>query len=277
MLNLRSIKRYIRQIIAFTEKNIAIELRVKSRFIFRFINPIIQLLLLVFIFGVIFNISQNYKLGYWNYKNYILFLLLAFTVQFSKSILGRYQQLFATEKYWKTLNAIMIAPTHRFTLLIGTLFSEVLLNSIPVGILLIIGILLFPIPIFYLILTFLVLISIFLIFGSIGLLIGIFAISKEELVPYSTIALRMIFLFSCTNYPKEIFPRLIQSLILINPFYYIFDLLRLVWYLGIDYDNAIVHLTPTHLIITIIFTIVSPIISISIFERIYKKYGITGY
>jgi len=277
MLNLNSIKRYIRQILAITEKNIYLELRVKSRFFFRFINPIIQLLLFVFIFGVIFNIKKGFQLGYWNSNNYILFLIIAFSIQFSKSPIAIYDTLFNTEKYWKTLSATMTAPVHRFILLFGILFSEIVLNCIPIGILLIIALILFPIPLIYFFLFLLLFLLIFIIFGSIGLLIGIFRISKEELVSYSKVILRIIFLFSCTNYPKELFPEIIQNIIILNPFYYIFDLLRLVWYLGIDYDAAMSNISPIHIIVTLILIIISPIISIFLFEFMYKKYGITGY
>ena len=277
MINIKPIKRYIRQIVAFIEQNIFHELRVKSRFILRFLNPIIQLIILIFIFGLIFDIKKGFSLGYWDSSNYLLFLLLAFCIQFSKSIINRFNQVFGQEKYMKTLSAIMIAPVHRFTLLIGILVSEIVMNSIPVVILIIIAYILYPISIIYIFLVLLLFFSIFLIFGSIGLLIGVFQISFEEFVPYSHLTLRILFLFSCINYPKELFPSIIQNIIILNPFYYIFDTLRLVWLLGIDYDKAIVLITPIHISMIILLTILSPIISIVIFERVYKKFGITGY
>jgi len=277
MLKRRSIKRYLRQVIAFVEKDLYITLRIKVNFFVQILNPVIQLLVLIFIFGIIFNIKEGYSIGYWSGDNYILFLLIAFCVQFSKSILGKYDQVFNGEKYWRTLSAILVAPVHRFTLLTGIFVSNLIINTIPLFILIIIAYFLFPISILFLILTLLVFFSIYLIFASIGLIIGVFRISNEKYVHYSNFILRFVFLLSCTNYPKEIFPDFIQNIIILNPFYYVFELLRLTWYLGIDYEIAISHISFIHILILLILTISSPFISIYIFNRFYHKYGITGY
>ncbi len=273
----KSIKRYIRQISAIIEKDLALNLRVKINFFTKLLNPMIQLLVLVFIFGIIFNIKEGFSMGYWNAANYILFLLIAYSLQFSKSILGKYDSLFTSEKYWKTLSAIMVAPINRFTLLTGVLISEFILTSIPFFILITIAYILFPIPLLFLFLTLLIFLSIYIIFAGMGLIVGVFQISNEKLIHISQLALRFIFLFSCTNYPKEIFPEIIQDIVVLNPFYYLFDLLRLTWYLGINYDDAISYITPTHIIMLLVLTIISPVISIYFFDRVYKKYGITGY
>jgi len=277
MIKLDSVKRYIRQIFALTEKNIFLEMRFKAHLVSRFLNPIIQLFVLIFVFGLIFNIKEGYSIGYWNSKNYILFLLIAFSIQFSKSIINRYKVLFIREKYWKTLSATMVAPVNRFTLLFGTLVSEMLMNSIPLIIIFIIAYILYPISLFYLFLMLLIYFFIYLIFGALGLLIGVFAISHESLVPYLQIFFRILFLFSCINYPVQIFPELFQFFVYLNPFYYLFDLIRLVWYLGYDYEAAIRLITPTHIISTLLLTILLPIFSIFLFNKVYKKYGITGY
>ncbi len=277
MLKKSSIKRYSRQIIAFVEKNLYLEMKVKANIFLRFFNPIIQLLVLIFLFGIIFSINKNYSIGYWNTNNYILFLLIAFNVQFSKSIISKYNQLFTKEKYWKTLSAIMIAPVNRFTLLLGTLISEMIMISIPLLILFIIALILYPISLYYIFLVFLIYVLIVLLFGSIGLLIGAFSISNEEYVPYIQVILRLLFLSSCINYPKEIFPKIFQDLVLFNPLYYLFDLLRLAWYLGIDYENASSQISLAHILVVLLLSFFSLFTSLFIFERVYKKYGITGY
>jgi len=277
MIKLASLKRSIRQINAIVEKQIRLEMRIKPYLVMRYINPVIQLILFLFIFGLIFNIKENYSIGYWNKQNYVLFILLGYNVQFSKSILYKYQQYFNTEKYWKTLSALMVAPVNRFTLLIGIMISEFVMICIPLSILFIIMYIIYPISLFYLFLVFIIFILIFLIFGSLGLIIGVFIISHEEYVPYSMLALRIVFLFSCTNFPLYMFPEFFIPFILLNPFYYIFDLLRLVWYLGIDYNLAITYITPFHIINIVVVTIFLLLTSMILFERVYKKYGITGY
>ena len=113
--------------------------------------------------------------------------------------------------------------------------------------------------------------------ASIGLIIAGFGISHEEQVQLIMFILKFVFLFSCINYPKEIFPEIIQFIVVMNPFYYLIDLLRIVWYMGVDYDTAIRLLSPIHIIIILTLVILSPVISISLFNRVYKKYGIRGY
>ncbi|MFX0186836.1 MAG: ABC transporter permease [Candidatus Hodarchaeota archaeon] len=277
MFSKESIKRYFRQILAFIEKNLYLQLRIRTEFFNRFLNPIFNFFVFLIIFGTIFNIKKGYSLGYWNSSNYILFLLIAYFIQFSKPLIPRYQNLFTQEKYWKTLSAIMVAPVNRFILLFGVLISELIVIMIPVSILLIIAYILYPISLINLFLILLILFAIYLIFGSIGLIIGVFAISNEEYITYMNLFLKATFLFSCTNYPKEIFPEIVQYIILLNPIYYIFDLLRLIWYLGISYDAAIKLITPLHIIMILLMTILAPVISLYLFNRIYKKYGITGY
>lgn len=277
MAKIKSIKKSIIQITALTEKNLALELRFKANFMFRFLNPLIQLFIFFFLFGAIFSLNSGFNLGYWTSSNYITFLCLAYCVQFSKSITQKYNQLFTVEKYWKTLSALMVAPMNRFTLLFSVLISELLISSIPIVILVIIAWIFSPISIFFVFLSLLVLISIFLIFGGMGLLIGVFTISHENYVHYSFIFLRFIFLLSCINYPKEIFPEFIQFFIILNPLYYIFDLLRLTWNLGIDFSSTVMLITPLHIVVIIIATLLIPLISIKLFDKIYKKYGITGY
>jgi lipopolysaccharide transport system permease protein len=277
MFKKESIKRSIRQILAIVEKEIHLELRVKTHFAVRYISPLIQLFLTLFIFGLIFSIQENFKLGYWNEYNYILFLLLAYCIGSINSLISKFQSFFNGEKYWKTLSALMVAPVHRFTLLIGIIIFEFIMMSIPLFTFLIITYILYPISIFYVLLVSIIFFSIFLTFGSIGLVIGVFLISHEGYVPVSLLSIRIIFLFSCITYPIYVFPEIFHYFILINPFYYMFDLLRLTWYLGLDFNYAISYITPLHIIYTIALTIILLSSSLYLFERIYKKYGITGY
>jgi len=277
MIKKKSITRYTRQIFAIVEKDISIELRIKYNLIGRLVNPTIQLFLYFFLLGVIFNFNTDFKLGYWDSTNFVLFLLLAYSINFSRSIINKYNISFGRDKYWKTLSAIMVAPVHRFTLLLGTLAAEMIMISVPLIIILVIAYILFPISLFYLFLTLLILFGMFLTFASIGLIIGAFRISHEQYVNIIMYILRFVFLFSCIFYPIYIFPEFIQVIVLINPFYYYFDLLRLTWYMGINYEAASSLITIQHIIIFILITTISPIFSLYLFEKIYKKYGITGY
>jgi len=171
----------------------------------------------------------------------------------------------------------MVAPTNRFILLFGILIAEFLMDCVPLIILFCIAFILYPIHIFLIFLILLIYFSIYLILASIGLLISAFSLSHEEYIHYLLITVKILLLFSCTHYPKEIFPKLIQFFVSLNPFYYIFDLLRLIWYLGIDYGTAIEFISIIHIATFLSLVIITPIISIIIFNWVYKKFGITGY
>jgi ABC-type polysaccharide/polyol phosphate export permease len=191
--------------------------------------------------------------------------------------MGKYSKTFMNEKYWKTLSATLIAPVNRFTLLIGTLISELLMISIPLALFLIITYILYPISIIHLLLFFSIFFLIYLLFAGIGLIIGVLTMSYEELVPWCQLFLRFTFLLACISYPKEIFPEFVQNIVVLNPLYYIFELLRLSWYLGINQEETLAILTPFHFILLISITLFTVIISLYFFEFIYKKYGIQGY
>ncbi len=275
MLKISSIKRYYRQLLAFIEKNILLSLRIKSDFFLRMLNPFISLLLLFFIYNLLFR--QGLTIGYWNHDNYALFLLISISLQFTLSIRSRYNTLFIREKYWKTLSATMVAPVNRFTLLAGVIVSELVINSIPLIALFVITLILYPISILFIFFFLLVYFLIYLTFASIGLFMSAFSISNEKIVPYIRLIMRFVMLFSCVSYPKEILPSEFSYFVLINPFYYFFDLLRLMWYIGIDFDLAVSYITPVHLILIILLPILFTIIALYVFDSVYKKYGITGY
>lgn len=271
------LKKNLRKIFAIVEKEINLQLRFKSQFLVSLLNPFIQFFVFFFLFGAIFTTQSGFLIGYWNFNNYLLFLFIAMSISYFQPIVTKYTQIFITEKYWKTLSAIIMAPVNRFSLLAGILISQIILNGIGVIFLIIIGYILYPISIINLILFLIAFFCILLIFSSIGLILGAFAISNENFQNYYVVFVRFLFLLSCINYPKEIFPEIIQFVITLNPLYYLFDFLRLVWYDGIAPEMVLNYLSPIHIISFITLTILSPIIAIILFERIYKKYGIVGY
>ena len=87
----------------------------------------------------------------------------------------------------------------------------------------------------------------------------------------------MLFWLSCFSYPLQIFPGFLQNFILLNPLYYIIDIIRLTWLMGIEANLALTFITPAHIIIFAAFTIFLPIISVYLFNKFYDRFGISGY
>ena len=169
----------------------------------------------------------------------------------------------------------MIAPFNKVHLLFGVFFSHLIIIAIPFVVLFVLTYLISPVAL----LTILFIIGIYLlidlIFSGIGLFLGVFAISKENYWRIFAIGIQIIFYASCVIYPFEIFPKEIKSIIQLNPFYHIFDLLRITWL----EDNAILTLTnyPFQFIILIGTAIIVPLMGIYIFNKVYNKFGIVGY
>jgi len=274
---LGTVKRNLRQTFAIAERNIWFELRFKASFIQSYITPIANFVIFFIIFGTIFNVNENSNFGYWDSSNFVLFLLIGYSIQQIRSIISRYDQLFMREKFWKTLQGLLVAPFHRLNLLIGIVFSDLILSSVPIVLVLTISYFLFPIALFQFFLFIFVFFSISIIFGSIGIFIGVFSISNESIAKFLIFSINILLAFSCITYPLEIFPNIIQILMIINPLYYYFDLLRLTWLSGVNPTIAINYINPLHIFIVIFFTIIGPIIAIYSFNKIYKKMGITGY
>jgi ABC-type polysaccharide/polyol phosphate export permease len=261
------------QISAIVEKDLKLKMRFKTSAILNFITPILAIILPLIIMRQLFTFTDNF--GPWNEENFMVFQFVTYQLFTMVALQGAFSGNLQTEKVWHTLQAIIIAPFNRSNLLIGTFFSHFIFTS--TNFLLFFGLCYFFYPI-----SFLTILGIFLIyflfamiFGGIGLIIGIFAVSKEGYTPYLTLIIRIIFMFSCISLPFEYFPGYIQNIIDLNPLYYFINLARLVWV-----ENNIFYTFSTNFIelISLIGSgVVFPIIGIKIFNYMFKKYGISGY
>ncbi|MFX1500543.1 MAG: hypothetical protein ACFFDH_06205 [Promethearchaeota archaeon] len=268
-----TIKHNISQIFALTEKNIKLQLRFKLEFILGFINPLISILMPLIIFNAFFNFNQSFVP--WTARNYSIFIITSFNLTLLQKIISDYPNMLRQEKFWKTLSALIIAPFNKFDLLLGILLSHLVIISVPFTIFFIIGLILYPINLITIIFVLFDFLLIALIFSGIGLLLGVFAISKPNIWKFLNITLKFIFWASCISYPFALFDKPIQNVISLNPLYYIFTILRMTWV----QDNFLLTLIqyPFYFFIIIACAIILPIISVIMFNKVYRKYGIIGY
>ncbi len=273
MINRKVIKNRLSKILALIEKNVKLNTRFKFAFIFSFITPIISILMPLIIFGQFFEFNPQF--GPWNISNYLIFSFIAYNINLLKGIISEFPAQLRMEKFWKTLPALIIGPFNRYYLLFGIFFSHLILISIPFIFFFVIGFIYYPISFFTVIAILGTYFLIALIFSGLGLIMGVFAISNENVWRFLSFTINLIFWASCITYPFEFFPSLIQDFINLNPLYYIFDFLRLLW---IE-NNFIITLTThsLHFYVLISLTISIPLIGVKIFDKIYKKYGIVGY
>ena len=273
MINRKVIKNRLSKILALIEKNVKLNIRFKFALIFSFITPIISILMPLIIFGQFFEFNPQF--GPWNISNYLIFPLIAYNINLLKGMISEFPIQLRMEKFWKTLPALLIGPFNRYYLLFGIFFSHLIVISVPFIIFFVIGFIYYPISFFTVIAILGTYFLIALIFSGLGLIMGVFAISKENIWRFLLFSMNLIFWASCITYPFEFFPGLIQDIINLNPLYYIFDFIRLIW---IE-NNFIITLTThsLHFYVLISLTIVIPLIGVKIFNEIYKKYGIVGY
>ena len=265
------------QIYSLTVKDLKLHTRYKLEFIIEFISPLMSIFFPFIIFSTLFNLDLNVFGTYYSRENFILFLLLGYCVSCLIFLLWNYRDLFYDEKTWKTLNAVFIAPISKFNILFGYFISGLISKSIPIAFIVILCYIFYPIPIFFLILVLILLFCISITFAGMGFILGVFEIVNEDISASLSVGISFIALVSCLFYPIEIIPEQFHFIIMCNPLYYYFDLLRLTWWAGISYTDAMKYITISHILFVTIFTIITPIIASFLFLRIYKKYGTSGY
>jgi len=273
MYNLKKLKDNLSQILALTEKNLKLQTRFKFHIIFRVINPIIALMIPLVLMGTLFRFNSQF--GPWTVENFIVYQFIAYQILLLRRLTAVFSEQFRTEKYWKTLPALIVGPFTRFNLLFGIFFSHIVMIAIPFTMVFTINLIFFPIDFLTILFMLLEYLLIALIMSGIGLMLGIFAISFENLYPVLGFLLNFVFLFSCVSFPYQIFPTFIQNIINLNPLYYIFDLLRLTWI-----ENNIFITLTTHqfnFYILVSSAIILPFVGVYVFNITYKKFGITGY
>lgn len=272
-LSLNFYRENFSRVFTIAEKNIKLQLRFKFSLISSFLIPIISIIMPIIILSK-FLVTGN-QFGPWNETNYYIFILISYNIGLLQRIISDFPTDFREEKYWKTLPALLIAPINKLHLLLGIFFSHLFLISIPFAIFFIIAYIYYPISFLTIIFVILIYLLIDFIFSGIGLFTAVFAISKENIWTVIQVVLLVVFWASCISYPFEIFPNFLQKIIQLNPFYYFFDVLRVSW---ID-NNILVTLSdyPFHFLLLIAAAFIVPIISIYVFNNVYKKFGIVGY
>jgi len=269
----KTIKRGIPKVLAITEKNLKLNMRVKYNLIISFILPVIGLIMPIILMDKFFTFNDNF--GPWTRDNFLVYQFIALNIMLLQRIIIALPKNLINEKYWQTLPALIIAPFNRMSLLFGNILAFLGIISVPFTIFFILCYLYYPISILTILFVIAIYILIVLVFSGIGLFIGIFAISKENFTNLFSFLINFLFIVSCISYPYEIFPETVQEVISLNPLYYMFDILRLAWL----EDNFIITITshPFHFIILIICAFTVPFSGVIIFNKIYKKYGIVGY
>ncbi len=272
-LNLQKVQRIIKKTLALTEKQIYMGFRFKYRTLLNYFTPIITILMPIIVLGRFF--ESNISFGPWDSQNYIIFMFIGYNILLLRGMVNYIPMYMQREQYWKTLPAIIIAPFNRYYLLFGYFLSEIAMLSIPFLAFLVVLIILFPISLFTLMIILALFMGIAIVFSAIGLVLGIITVANENISSIFSVVLNLIFWASCVTYPFQLFPDIAQNFISLNPIYYLINFIRLTWLENNFLFTIMEH--SSHFIIVISSILVAPILSVIMFNGIYKKLGTSGY
>lgn len=271
---IKSIKENISQIIAVAERYVKQATRHKFQLFLGYFMQMAGIILPLIVMGRIFTFAED-GFGFWNRRNFVIYQFTAVQIMLIYSLVNRFQSSIAGEKNSNSISLLILAPFRKTNLLFGIFVSHLVLISLPFMALFIICYILSPVSIITLFFVFIVYMMMALCFSGIGLALGGIIITKQHLIQFIHIPLMFLIMFSCLSLPFEFFPGYYQNFAVINPFYYVMNIVRFVWV----EDNIILSITShaTTFLIVIILAVVSPLVGVRFFNYMYYKYGITIY
>jgi len=296
----QKITRITRQVYGVLEKEFLLRTRYPLAFFSSlFTIPLLSLIPLIFIFGGFLS-SDNfsiYQIFYFlnadkdiiyyyflidflesnisktfNSRNYLPWILIGNIVYtFSRFGFNAFERRFMYEKFWGTVEGIILAPINKSVILFGFIFSILIESTLYFSIIITISYFIYPISVLQIFQIYLVACIMIIASGGIGLITGTITLANESFIPTFLFIEFTILFFSCFNIPIEFFPRFLQDFILINPYYHGTELARSIYF---------EIYTPTSifsLIYIIIFAIIMSFIGILVSNKVWTKYGIHGY
>ena len=270
------LKIYFFQIEALVIKDLKLKSRYKIKFLSSIIVPFTAFIVPLLIFRTLFKAIGNEAFGIWTPENYIIFILSGIFIIILLKLIPAYGKNLLREKYWKTLPGIFLSPVNVYNLLVSKILSELIMFTIPLIIVFVLCFLITKATLITILFVLIIYILAAIFMASIGLAIGSFRMSIEGGYTVFSNLIGFFLIFSCYKFPKEFFPESLQFLTIWNPFYYYWDLIRVMLVFGAE--NVI--LNPGfffHFIIVISLSIVGPVLSVMFFNYVYKKYGLVGY
>ncbi|NVM03965.1 MAG: ABC transporter permease [Candidatus Helarchaeota archaeon] len=294
------ISRVYRKTLAIAEKEIKLKLRFPLNFFSEiFIKPFISLIPYIILYAGIFTaqspnntlitlylakdypdlfnfllfnfLKDNFSSSF-NQTTYLSWLLVGNIIFiFSRNGFDAFMSRFRTEKYWSTIQGMLLTPINRYLMLLGFVITSFIESMIFFVMMIIISFLVYPIAFYQVILIFLIAFLMILASSGLGLIKGAVYISTESLLTIFELLQFFILFISCYSIPIEYFPESLQFLALINPFYHGVNSAQNIYFGNYSPDLlfSIGYIT--------IFAIVTTILGVYLFNRIWKKFGIHGY
>lgn len=257
---------------ALLEKELKLEFRFKFSFVFgSILDPIVNAMWFGLIYFGFFSLGAA---PLWDVtpERFIPFLILGClgNAYFSLGF-GVFSYKLLYEKFWQTIEAFLVAPVSRFHLLLGLGLVEFI--RISFAMVLFLGLCYWFKPVSWPVLLIVPVILFGLLMGSlgVGLIRGTFSLTNENILPFFNILYWAWGFLSCFYYPIEILPSFLKPFVFINPVYHGLTLIRHLWF---DYPIPSAWISVGWVIAYALFM---PIIGVSFFNQLWKRWGIQGY
>lgn len=258
------------------QKDLSLNLRFKIPFFTStIITPITIIIpfLLVY-FGYFF--SGGSAIKNINNENFIPFLLLGtMTSIVLHNGFHNFPNKFLTEKYWQTIEGIMLAPISKISLIIGGTIEGFVAVFPAIIIVFVTANFFLPTSSLQTMIVIIITLALLLIVSlSLGLIASLATLFNENYTPLFYYSLAGITFLSCFYYPIEFFDShpvlsLLKPLIQINPYYLGVTLMRESWFNSAFQWNSFLYI--------LIMAIALPFISVYIFRKAWQTFTIQGY
>ncbi|MBU2101019.1 ABC transporter permease [Candidatus Micrarchaeota archaeon] len=259
------------EIIAITKKDFKLSIRFKTAYLLNtFINPFLSVIPLFIIYYGFLHYTGSEGFGGVTADNYVQFLIFGIIAQaFFYNGTYIFALKFREEKYWKTIDALFVAPINYLSLIIGTGIN-VGLNLLPLFLVFLLFASVFGAP-SILMITLTVLIM-FILLGfclGAGLIYGALTLFNENFDPFFRYFFAAWILLSCFAYPLNIIPEVFRGIVLINPVFHAVNFAREMWMHNFIAWGSFFYVLG--------FAIIMPIISVFVFKLAWKRMEVQGY
>jgi ABC-2 type transport system permease protein len=276
------IKRIVKDGLTIAEKELKLEMRFKVYFFTSsFIGPLLRLIPFILVYYGFFVFSNSSRLaGGISSKNFAVFLLMGTLVDifFTTGYIS-FGTKFMREKFWQTIDGLLIAPINKFSLILGVGICEFVILLPATLFFIAIAVMLMPVGIIRIAIVMFILLLVLLISLSMGLIAGCADLFNENLKPFFDYFRLAVVFFSCFYYPIQFLPKSFWFLTTINPLFHAASIARNVWFYGTIPKLAwLKHIFPVEpMAYLLVFAVVSPIVGIFVFRKLWRWLGIQGY
>ncbi|MFH1225416.1 MAG: ABC transporter permease [Candidatus Diapherotrites archaeon] len=267
--------------LAIGEKETTLAMRFKFAFFAdSMISPLMRIMPFLLVYWGFFLLGQGTAAigNEVTSQNFVVFLVLGMLADvFFFSGWSTFLQKFTAEKYWQTVDATLLAPINRLSLIFGVGLAEAI--SLFPSTLMFLALCFFLMPISFVNLA-LVLFALLLLFTvslSIGLIVGCAGLFNENFVPLFGYMRIVVVFFSCFYYPLEVLrvPQfgaiggILPTIAYFNPIYQGVNVIRSIWLHGIVPFEPLMYL--------LFFAVVAPLAAVYLFRRLFRVMSVQGY